>query len=223
MAEERASRDASTGTGAAVSSPAVPGADEQLTPRQNEIVTAAAEVFGEKDYTAGSMRDIAERVGVSEPALYRHFPGKRELFATMVRVLGEKMRLEASGLISAVGPEDTRLQLNNAIRERRLMFRRYARLVRVIVNTAATDPLIMEEFRRAVVLPLLDQVTAKAAELDMAFGVPNADATRADRVRAMLALVVGTVLTSFVLEDEPEGLATDAALRIMGWQTPSAV
>ena len=37
--------------------------------RRGEILDAALAVFGEKGYEAGTMREIARRVGVTEPAI----------------------------------------------------------------------------------------------------------------------------------------------------------
>ena len=74
------------------------------------------EVFTERGYDAGSMRDIAARVGVSEPALYRHFPGKEALFLALMRLAGGRLRDEAFALIDAVQPETLREQLVAALR-----------------------------------------------------------------------------------------------------------
>lgn len=53
--------------------------------RRDEIVTRAAELFIEHGYTGTSVRQIAEAVGVTEAALYYHFPeGKRALLQAVV-------------------------------------------------------------------------------------------------------------------------------------------
>lgn len=43
------------------------------------IAQAATSLFAERGVDATSMRDIAERAGVREAAIYRHFAGKEEL------------------------------------------------------------------------------------------------------------------------------------------------
>lgn len=190
---------------------------ETLTVRQLEILTAAADVFGERGYAGGSMRQIADKVGVSEPALYRHFPGKRELFVAMVRVFGGRARAEASAIIASVTPENVRGTLVMAIDDRRQAVNLYAPVLRAIANAAMSEPGVIEEFRRTVASPLLAELESKAAEIDMSLNVANADATRRARARALLALFVGTMATSFVLGDRPDEAAADAALRIMEW------
>jgi AcrR family transcriptional regulator len=44
------------------------------------LLAAASELFGERGYAGTSTRDIAERAGVTEPMLFRHFGNKANLF-----------------------------------------------------------------------------------------------------------------------------------------------
>lgn len=43
------------------------------------ILQAATEVLGESGYRSGSLRQIAARVGISEPGIFHHFPSKAAL------------------------------------------------------------------------------------------------------------------------------------------------
>jgi AcrR family transcriptional regulator len=45
-----------------------------------EILTAAAEIFGERGYDRASVEEIAERAGYSHGAVYSNFAGKDDLF-----------------------------------------------------------------------------------------------------------------------------------------------
>ncbi|GAA1482781.1 TetR/AcrR family transcriptional regulator [Gordonia sinesedis] len=51
----------------------------------------AAEAFSADGYHAVRLEDIADRVGVSTPALYRHFPNKYALFAETARHLADEL------------------------------------------------------------------------------------------------------------------------------------
>lgn len=48
------------------------------------LLDSAFEVFAESGYRAGSMRDIAARVGMSEAGLLHHFPNKSALLAAVL-------------------------------------------------------------------------------------------------------------------------------------------
>ncbi len=49
------------------------------TPRRQEILVAAKELFAEHGYKSVSVDDIGEAVGISGPGLYRHFASKTDL------------------------------------------------------------------------------------------------------------------------------------------------
>lgn len=53
--------------------------DEKKETKRPAIVAAATALFARRGVDATSMRDIADRAGVREAAIYRHFPGKEEL------------------------------------------------------------------------------------------------------------------------------------------------
>jgi AcrR family transcriptional regulator len=185
--------------------------------RKGEILDAALSVFAENGYDNGSMREIAQHVGFTEPALYRHFPGKEALFLALIRVGAGRMRAELFALIDALEPEALRSQLVSLFDNRRRALRLNAPMLRAIVPAAARNVEFLDAFRSAVARPVMTRLSEKAVDLDAAFEVPEADSTRPVRVRALASLIVGGFLTSMVLEDQPDEAVVDAALRVMGW------
>lgn len=63
---------------------AVSRAERRLAETRHEIVQAAAEVFVERGYHPMRLSDIAERAGVGQGTLYRHFKDKREILDSVV-------------------------------------------------------------------------------------------------------------------------------------------
>jgi AcrR family transcriptional regulator len=57
--------------------------------RKAQILSAAQRAFAEHGYPAVGMEEIADAVGISGPALYRHFPGKYALFVACARALAQ--------------------------------------------------------------------------------------------------------------------------------------
>lgn len=53
--------------------------DEADAPAKREILRAALKLFAAQGLAATSIRDIADRSGYTNPALYRHFPSKDAL------------------------------------------------------------------------------------------------------------------------------------------------
>lgn len=70
--------------------------------RREIVLQAASDAFGARGYAATRLTDIATDVGISTPALYRHFATKYELFAAAVNRLSD----DIDAAISAVDGED---------------------------------------------------------------------------------------------------------------------
>ncbi|MFA6506196.1 MAG: TetR/AcrR family transcriptional regulator [Treponemataceae bacterium] len=68
-----------------------------LSDRQREIIDAALELINDQGIQELTMKRIAAAVGVSEPALYRHFPSKSEILSAVV----DEMEAARSGAMSA--------------------------------------------------------------------------------------------------------------------------
>lgn len=56
--------------------------------RIQEILTAAAELFGERGYDAVSLEDVADRLDVTKGSLYYYFASKDELGTAAIETLG---------------------------------------------------------------------------------------------------------------------------------------
>lgn len=52
--------------------------------RRKAIVETAAQLFSEVGFRGGTTRELAKRVGVSEPVLYEHFQTKSDLYAAII-------------------------------------------------------------------------------------------------------------------------------------------
>lgn len=58
--------------------------------RKQVIYQIAAECFQEKGYTAASMREIAEKVGIEPSSLYSHIKSKEEILVTVCQDCAEQ-------------------------------------------------------------------------------------------------------------------------------------
>lgn len=60
------------------------GAYAKTEEKRRSILDAALEVFAQSGYRSGSLREVAERVGMSEAGLLHHFPNKSALLAAVL-------------------------------------------------------------------------------------------------------------------------------------------
>lgn len=73
--------------------------------RREQILAAAAELFGAKGVKATSVRDIADAVGMLSGSLYHHFPSKQSIVEEiLVRYLEDLQKEYAAVLSEAQGP-----------------------------------------------------------------------------------------------------------------------
>lgn len=60
--------------------------------RRQQIVSAAVEVFSAAGYRKGSIRDVAEKVGLSQAGLLHHYPSKEHLLEAVLTWRDEMSR-----------------------------------------------------------------------------------------------------------------------------------
>jgi AcrR family transcriptional regulator len=92
--------------------------------RREMIVAAAAELFHERGYSGTSIEDIGAAVGMTGPAIYRHFASKEALLTELLeRAIRRGQRDIVATLSAGLAPEDAlekivRLSIRNTIEER---------------------------------------------------------------------------------------------------------
>jgi AcrR family transcriptional regulator len=192
---------------------------EFIEGRRGEILDAALGVFGEKGYEAGTMREIAAAVGVSEPALYRHYAGKEALFEELVSLAGDRIVTLARTMIADVRPENLRESLGMLIEARRAASTGHeSPVIRMLLVSAPHSGVFLTAFRAHLATPMAAMLGELVPRVDGYFGRTYTPAETNDRVRAFMSLFIGHFMTSMVLGAAPTDNATvDAMLKIMDW------
>jgi AcrR family transcriptional regulator len=75
----------------------------ELTKRQNEIVKISIKLISEGGIQNFTMKSLAKQLGVSEPAIYRHFSSKLEILLSMLRLI-EKTNTDFKSEIEKSNP-----------------------------------------------------------------------------------------------------------------------
>ncbi|MDF2960859.1 MAG: TetR/AcrR family transcriptional regulator [Paenibacillus sp.] len=65
--------------------------DSKMTEKQLKILQSAIEIFSEKGYAASSTSEIAQRAGVAEGTIFRHYKTKKELLMSIVTPMMTKL------------------------------------------------------------------------------------------------------------------------------------
>ncbi|WP_213815445.1 TetR/AcrR family transcriptional regulator [Glaciihabitans sp. dw_435] len=82
------------------------GSYAKTAERRREILDAGVEVFSSSGFRNGSIREIAERVGISQAGLLHHFSNKNELLAGVLElrddISRERMNMTPDGGIDTI-------------------------------------------------------------------------------------------------------------------------
>ncbi len=79
--------------------------------RTGAILVAAAELFGARGYSSVSLEDIGAAVGVSGPAVYRHFAGKQALLGALLIGVSEDLVTGGTAVVHGTADERTRMAM----------------------------------------------------------------------------------------------------------------
>ena len=199
---------------------------EFIDGRRGEILDAALAVFAESGYEAGTMRDIAARVGVTEPAIYRHYAGKEALFEDLLGVAGDQVVQRASTVVDALDPARVRESLVSLISARRTHVPHddsTKPVMRMLFTAAPHNGAFREVIRAHLSGPMLERLRAFIPRVDAHYGITRSPEETTASLRIFMSLLVGYVMTGMMLDvpDDDQGVV-DAIVAVMGWDTPAA-
>ena len=81
--------------------------DADRPSRREQILRAAAQLFAERGSRAVGVDDVGAAVGVTGPAIYRHFAGKDAMLAEMLLRISERLLAGGTECVAAAGADPT--------------------------------------------------------------------------------------------------------------------
>jgi AcrR family transcriptional regulator len=177
--------------------------------RRERLLEAAASVFAERGYEAARIEQIAEAADVSAGLLYRHFVGKRELYAELVHRADKELLRHLAEAAAPGPPSGRRLELGldavlAFVEGHRNLWRM---LMREVVDPEIAE--LREESHRQAVA-----VVAELIRLDPELGRQHVTKLEIER---MAVLIVGSTTT--IAEwwiDHPDVKRAELVTTLMG-------
>lgn len=159
---------------------------EQLEKTRQAIIKTATKLFLQKGFGATSTRDIAKRVGITQPALYHHFSDKEILYLDVMTEFSGKVRQDINKVMRKhkLSPEDQLYQIAMVLKKHHpiSIYEQYNHAMRLLSESSrqklnmifAMDYLapISEYFRQPEVELRADLLPREAAELFLASLTP---------------------------------------------------
>jgi AcrR family transcriptional regulator len=174
-------------------------AEGKLPPKKRKLVEAAVLCFAENGFSGTSTRQIADRAGVAEATIFRHFGTKQELLIRLVTpVLDQLMvpELSAQERDIIAGMTDLKSMMRWMMLNRIEFARRYQPLVRILLQ----DLPVNDELRTVVMEHLAEPISRIAlgqlARLTGTLTPDDPNTVRALRVvaSALLGYIIGRLI-----------------------------
>ena len=126
--------------------------------RRDQILDAAMQCFASAGFRGATTREIASRVGITEAALYRHFPSKEALYAAIIARKIEAPDLTAH-LEAAARAGDDRAVLGGLARTLIERVEADPAFLRILLFTALESRRVVHEILIAVFAVVTTPVT----------------------------------------------------------------
>lgn len=163
---------------------------------REEILAAARRLFLSQGYTATTMRQIARAVGVTPAAIYNHFPGKEELFTTILHSTAPYDQLFA--LLSGIEADTPAAMLQQALQGAIELLSRHRDYVRLaMIDSQERDGATLITILPQV-LPHAERVHRRLTALDASLGQLR-EIPFPVFVRALVSFIAGFMMTEGVI------------------------
>src|SRR5690606_8679263 len=84
--------------------------DRAKAERADSLLHEAARLFAERGYSGVSLEDIGSAVGVSGPAVYRHFSGKQALLGAVLVKVSEDLVSGGTRVAASSSDDEERMR-----------------------------------------------------------------------------------------------------------------
>jgi AcrR family transcriptional regulator len=136
---------------------------EQMTEKQSRILRSAVEVFAEKGYSGAATSEIAQRAGVAEGTIFRHYRTKKDLLYSIVapfvaRLIEPFVLRSLYPLIDK--PHATFEGFIRGVLDNRIAFaEKNIKVIRILLQEVPFHPELREQFLSKVADRVLQKMT----------------------------------------------------------------
>jgi AcrR family transcriptional regulator len=142
--------------------------DDKMTDKQIKILEAAVDMFSEKGYAATSTSEIAQKAGVAEGTIFRHYKTKKDLLLSIVAPVMSKLiaPFVMRDFYKVLDAEYGRFEdfLRAVVRNRAEFARKHLPVLKIMIQEIPFHPELREQFVEKVGKQVYERFS-KAIEL----------------------------------------------------------
>jgi AcrR family transcriptional regulator len=178
--------------------------DRKKTDKQARILEAAIEIFSEKGFAAASTSEIAQKAGVAEGTIFRHYKTKKDLLLSIAGPIAAKV--VAPFLIRDFAkvldmPYERIEDFYRAVAKDRIAFaRKNVKLIRILVHELPFQPELLEQVKGVmsnIVYVRLEKIIGHFQERGQLIEAPQWRI-----IRASVSMLIGMIFTHVILFPE---------------------
>ena len=136
--------------------------NEKMTEKQIKVLAAAVEVFSEKGFAAASTSEIAQKAGVAEGTIFRHYKTKKDLLLSIVAPMMTKLLAPfvLRDFVKVLDVPHTRFEdFVRAVIKNRIEFaKKHLPVLKILVQEIPFHPELREQFKEHVAKKVLERV-----------------------------------------------------------------
>ncbi|MFS0724076.1 TetR/AcrR family transcriptional regulator [Paenibacillus sp. 1P07SE] len=174
---------------------------EKKTEKQIRILEAATEIFAEKGFNATSTSEIAQRAGVAEGTIFRHYKTKKDLLLSiagpiMIKLVTPFLMRDFAKTIDM--PYDRADTFFRALVKDRIKFvRENTNIIKILIHEVPFQPELMAQVRNLASEIVFQRVQKAIAHFQKEGQLVEAPSWRLVRVGA--SVMIGLILTHVLI------------------------
>ena len=178
--------------------------DRKKTDKQVRILEAAIEIFAEKGFAAASTSEIAQKAGVAEGTIFRHYKTKKELLLSIAGPIAAKVvapfLMRDFAKLLDVSYERIDDLFRTILKDRIAFVRKNIKLLRILVHELPFQPELMEQVKGLLTNIVLDRMQQVILHFQERGQLIEAPPWRI--IRTTVSMFVGMVVFHVVLAPE---------------------
>nr|WP_235549970.1 TetR/AcrR family transcriptional regulator [Paenibacillus sp. Soil766] len=177
-----------------------------MTDKQIKIVQAAVEIFSEKGFAGSSTSEIAQKAGVAEGTIFRHYKTKKELLLSIVAPMMSKLIApfavkDFTKVLEADYPDVE--QFLRAITMNRLEFaRKHFPVIKIFMHEIPFHNELREQFKESVAVLVLEKAYKAIRHFQKQGQL--IELPEPTTMRLIVSTIMGFLITRFLLVPESE-------------------